>query len=97
MGYRIQYGQTVIKESLYETTLKKKPTAPIKWIAAGCILLALTLLGRTGGLDFLIPGNKEITKQAFSSMVDEVRDGEDIKTAITAFCVEILNGAKISD
>lgn len=97
MGYRIQYGQTVVKESIYETTPKKKSAIPIKWIAAGCILLVLTLLGRSGRLDFLIPGDKEITKQAFSSMIDEVREGEDIKTAITAFCVEILNGAEISD
>lgn len=97
MGYRIQYGQTIIKVPLCETSCKRKATIPMKWIAAGCILLALMLLGRAGCLDFLIPGDTEITKHAFSSMVEEVREGEDVKTAITAFCVEILNGAEIPE
>lgn len=97
MGYRIQYSQTLIREPLYEPISKKKSAAPFRWIAAGCILLALTLLGRVGCLDFLIPGDKTVTKQAFSSMVNEVREGEDLKTAITTFCMEILNSAEIPD
>ena len=97
MGYRLEYGSTVVKIPLCEAKSTQKSSAPVRWIAAGCILLALTLLGKAGCLDFLIPGDKEITKQAFSSMVDDVGNGEDIKTAITAFCMEILSGAEIPE
>ena len=97
MGYRLEYGSTIVKKPVHESAFTQKGAGPFKWIAVGCILLSLTILGKTGCLDFLIPGDKEVTKQAFSAIVADVRDGEDVKTAITAFCMEILNGAEIPD
>lgn len=97
MGYRLEYGATVVKIPTQESTFNRKNARSVKWIAAGCILLSLTILGKIGCLDFLIPGDKEVTKQAFSAMVDNVREGEDVKTAVTAFCMEILNRAEIPE
>lgn len=96
MGYQIQYGQTIIKKLIREKETKSEKSVLIKGICIGCVLLVLVFLGNAGCLDFLIPGDKAITKQAFSSMVDEVGNGGDVKTAITAFCLEILEGAETS-
>lgn len=92
MSYHIQYGKTTKKERIALMRNSSKP-AVIKGTVIGCVLLAVVLLGRTGCLDFLIPGDKAVTKQAFHTMLEDVQEGEDIKTAITAFCVEILEGA----
>ena len=97
MGYRIRYGQTAVKEVIAQTQLQKEKKLSLKWIAVVCVMIAITILGKTGCLDFLIPGDKEVTRQAFSSMVENVREGENVKTAITAFCMEILNNAEIPD
>ena len=96
MGYRIHYGHMLIKEEIRQREEKRKTRLPAKLIVACSIVLVITILGKTGCLDFLIPGDKEVTKQAFSAMVENVRDGEDVKSAITAFCVEILDHAELS-
>lgn len=97
MGYRIRYGQTAVKEVIAQKQLQKEKKMSLKWIAVACVMTAITILGKTGCLDFLIPGDKEVTRQAFSSMVENVREGENVKTAITAFCMEILNNGEIPD
>lgn len=95
MGYRIDYGQSLTKQIIIDSDKMGQKKHHGKWIALWCILLSVVLLGKCSCLDFLIPGDKEITKHAFTTMIEDVQEGEDIKDAVTAFCVEILNGAKV--
>lgn len=92
MGYRIQYGKVTKKEREAVMRVSKR-TAILKRTAVGCLVIAMVLLGKFGFLDFIIPGDREVTKQAFQTMLEEVQEGQSVKTAFTAFCGEILDGA----
>ena len=92
MGYRIQYGKTTKFENTASPLVVKK-VAVVKTAVAVGILMLIVLLGNFGFLDFLIPGDKEVTKEAFCAMLEDVREGDDVKTAITTFCAEILDNA----
>ena len=81
-------------ETFRESEKKKQVATIYRWVSAAIILLALTMLSRSGYLDFLIPGDKTVTKQAFVSFVNDVSEGEGMKNAFTAFCQEVLDGAQ---
>ena len=92
MGYNIQYGTTSISTRIKRARGTKK-MRKLEYLIIGCALLLTILLGRFGLLDFLIPGDKNVTKAAFSDMIQDVQRGESVKSAVTAFCNEILNSA----
>ena len=92
MAYYIQYGKITTKERI--ARLRSSQTFKLyNWIFVGILAVTISLLGRLGALDFLIPGDREITKAAFQTMVEDVREGERVSDALTAFCEEILAGA----
>lgn len=96
MGYRIQYGETMTKEFINEAVCKKKVPV-ITWILIGSFMLAFILGYRIEGMrEFLIPGNPDVTEAAVNAFVEDVREGEPIGEAITAFCLEIIENANIS-
>ncbi len=95
MSYQIQYGGSSAERYFKRKYKSKRPGRLPLWIGFCCILLAITLLGKLGYLDFLIPGSREITRSAFIEMVSDVQQGTDVKTAVTAFCQEILDGAEM--
>lgn len=92
MGYNIQYGTTSISTRIKRVRGTKKMRR-LECLIAGCALLLMILFGRFGLLDFLIPGDNDVTKAAFSDMIQDVQEGESVKRAVTAFCNEILNSA----
>lgn len=90
MSYSIQYGSTSFKTRLKRIRGTKK-IRKVQWWIAICVVIFSLILGRMGLLDFLIPGDNDATKNAFSDMVSDVRNGESVKSAVTAFCNEILS------
>lgn len=97
MGYQIQYGQTMVKRKVidHETDVNKPPL--VKWIIISMVILVAVFLGNSGYLDFIIPGDKDITTAAFSAMIKDVQEGESINEAITAFCLEILDNGNAAN
>lgn len=93
MAYQIQYGKPSVKERLAIIQNSKKIKI-ITWAIVGVIILSLGLMGRLGLFDFMIPGDREVTKSAFRAMLDDVKQGESVKSAIAAFCEEILVSAE---
>lgn len=90
MSYSIKYNPE--KNKMYPLSVKRKP----KWLMAALVaVVALFVLQRIDKnqviKSFLIPGNPEITAAAFSSMVDDIREGETVGKAVTAFCLEIID------
>lgn len=91
MPYRIDYGHP---------SDKKYPVPTIRShllsLTAGAFTLFVLLTGtfwpegREALRDLLIPGDPEITAEAFSTLVTEVREGEDLSEAVAAFCREII-------
>ena len=93
MAYRIQYGKASKKERTALLHSSKKFYI-LKWGLAAAVVVLISLLGRFGFLDFLIPGDRDITKSAFQTMVEDVREGEHVKDAVIAFCEEIISSAE---
>jgi hypothetical protein len=89
MAYHIQYGKPG-KIERFERLQKSSRYKIAKYVIIGMAILSLALLRRAGKLDFLIPGDKQITRDAFQTMVEDVKSGENIKSVVTAFCEEIL-------
>lgn len=63
----------------------------------GRLLLAVATILLIGGMfstetvqDFFLPGDPETTKDAFSTLTQELKDGERFSDAATAFCRYLL-------
>ena len=93
MGYKIQYNCVGRKlES------KKKSKAGI---FAGLLVLLLVIAAvtvKSVGLQWvrevLLPGDPAVTAAALEGFVLDIKEGDTLVDAITAFCQEIVNGAK---
>lgn len=97
MGYRIEYGQTVQREAINETgsfNIKKKTVYIALIILAAALLLFCAKTNTVRNL--LLPGDPAVTEQALNTFAEQLRAGESIGDAATAFCQEIVTGANIS-
>lgn len=98
MGYRIDYGQPFDQKYPMPSRRSRLP-----WMVCGALLLFALLTnlywpeGRAALRDILIPGDPEVTAAAFSGMMEDIRTGEDVTGAVTAFCREILDNGSNPD
>ena len=91
MSYQIIY--TPDENEKYPKNSRTKNRSHKYWILL--LLSASALCIKLYGIpDFLIPGNKEITKSAVQTMILDLRSGESLDDAITGFCMEIIHSAK---
>lgn len=98
MGYRILYGETVKKEVLTETTKNRKPLiGVIAGVIMCCVFTFIISKNADKLVDFILPGNKEVTKNAISTFAEGLREGESVSNAFVAFCQEIIDNANIPD
>ena len=86
MGYRIAYSQET-SHKFPEKTRKKRP---LLWVSTGALLIGLL----AGGWKLLLPGDPETTQTALTHLVEDIRAGESVSQAVTAFCQEIVDNAK---
>ena len=98
MGYRIQYGETATKEFLTEASAKGKTAIRAISVLIVCCILLFVLFGKFDKvIDAVVPGDKDVTKAAFSGFVDDLRQGDSVTQAFAAFCREIVDNANIPD
>ena len=94
MSYQIMYNPE--DSHKYPTRIQKKHKFKLLPVIAG--LICLLTLGRPemrSKLEqWLIPGDPQVTKAAFSLMLDELREGESFGNAVTTFCNEIITGSE---
>lgn len=94
MGYRIEYGS---QGELRKPLKRKYPYAAIATVACVLALVAGAITLKHTGLTFvqelLLPGDPAVTASALENMVDNIKDGDSITDAITAFCQEIIDNA----
>lgn len=96
MGYRIQYGQTMKKIVVPEHNCNRKQTVAFPIFIVSAVLVTVLLLGKVEAVrNFLIPGNADVTEAALAALVNDLRGGEPIGDAITAFCTEIIDNANV--
>lgn len=98
MGYRIVYGEDPGKKF---GTGSRCSRFGILTVCCFLLFLLLTNLFWPAGKQMLwelcIPGDAELTAAAFETMVEDIRVGEPISDALTAFCREVIDGAEDSD
>lgn len=94
MGYKIIYEPQLEKKyPVKKHTLNPKPVIAIVL----CILIVIFLSDpgiRDVLKEILIPGDPLQTEKAASELYNDLRAGMGVKDAVTAFCMEILDGAK---
>ena len=96
MGYRIEYGQTVTKETFQEnnkTVQTRRNVTVILFITVAFVLLCYFCMDSLKGA--LFPGDPKLTEAALAAFVEDVKAGQGIKDALFAFCKEIIKGANI--
>lgn len=96
MGYRIQYNPEENKKYPSKLTSDVRQ----RWLIgiAIAVMLTLGLAGLNKGQTlktWLLPGDPEVTEAALSSMVENIRSGESVEDAVTAFCLEIMENAQM--
>ena len=94
MGYVIEYSPQ--DKRRYPTTAQKtKRKKYAHWLLILVILICFLIPGvRSRAVNILIPGDDEVTKAAFQTMVERLQLGEPVNDTVTAFCQEILNNGK---
>ena len=98
MSYRINYGHPSDKRY---PAASGQGRLPSMICAAFLLFLLLTNTfwpsGRALLKDLFIPGNPETTANAFSGLMEDIREGEELSEALTVFCREILFDEEIPD
>lgn len=88
LGYRITYGENAEKKEL----AGKKRKLPLRWIGAGLLVIAMLIPSvRNGARDALLPGNSEVTAAAVEALVEDLRSGDSVSEAVSAFCAYIIH------
>ena len=94
MSYRVEYG--VSGESVFINTDKLRRKKRGVRIICAMLVVAVLAYGIVNGWiwDFFFPGHNEITKAAAENMIAEIREGEPVADAVTAFCKEIVQNGQ---
>lgn len=93
MGYRIEYG-TGTSDGVFRKIESSKKRM---WIAimAVTIIFILCYSQRSKLLDFILPGDPDVTKEAIGVFINDLKEGERASDAFSAFCKVIIDGAQI--
>jgi len=90
MGYRIEYGQQIIRKQISNRTKKRGKTAAVVTVA----MLTIGILGAKFNPEVLLPGDKAVTAMALQTLVEDLKTGERFADAVTTFCITIVeNGS----
>lgn len=97
MGYQIMYSP---EDNHKYPTIKSRRKH--RWLIPVVISVALFISAGIpkvrNHLEYLlIPGDTQITKAAFSAMLEQIKTGEPINEAVTAFCREIIENGKTGE
>ena len=91
MSYRIDYAP--------QKTRKKNTRHPGRSVIAFVLLLFVIISAvQVSGLQehlvpLLLPGDPQVTQEAFVQLVERLHRGEGFQQAVVVFCQQILDGA----
>ena len=92
MSYRIEYGPAIPSQ---HTT--RKYTARLRILTAVFLLIFVFLVrqyfptGAENLRQFLLPGAPGVTQTALDQLMEQLRDGQSLGQALTAFCTYIVS------
>ena len=96
MGYRVVYGKTLEKTQFKDK--KQQTTKQIAvWAVALFAAIGICWIGWSHPdiRHYLLPGDPEITGEALDQLIDNIKDGDSLSDAVTAFCKEIIDSAPL--
>lgn len=97
MGYRIEYDPALNRKYPVKVRSGKGKMLLLSAVMLTGFVLGLIGIKNSAALkNWLLPGDPQVTEAAFSSMIADIRAGEQVGDAITAFCLEIMKNAKIT-
>lgn len=91
MCYRITYENNLVKKKVVRknnNTLLKRAIYAIFL----CIILFCVLSG-SKVRSYLLPGDPQVTEKALKDLVVDLKEGDTVSDAVTAFCKEIIENA----
>lgn len=93
MSYSLQYDLHM--QNRYPKVVKSQRKPSMKLILSLiCAAAAGYLIFASGAARYLIPGDPNVTSQAFADLVEEIGAGEPVREVFFEFCREIVtNGA----
>ena len=96
MGYQIRYGATMVKEYVKDRRKFRLSRVNARVIIVGLVvLLGVIFCLQENVQNFLLPGNSQVTRAAISGLVSDLKSGISLSDCVEAFCVEIVDGAKL--
>lgn len=99
MGYRIDYEDyaALRRKSAHRSSFRLAGLTAAFFLSFLLLTHAFWPAGRAKLRSLLLPGDPEVTGQALSSMVEDLRAGKPLSDSVTAFCREILEYAQYPD
>ncbi len=94
MGYRVEYDISG-KRTVVDVEKKRRG----KWFGriffvVATVALLIYGIAENWFWEILFPGYNESTKVAAEHMIHQIREGESVGDAVTAFCKEIVTNAR---
>lgn len=91
MAYQIQY--TPEDNNRYPPVKHRRQWKQGRTLLVVALLLGVICLRVYGIPDWLIPGDPQVTKTAAENLLGNIREGDEVQTAIMTFCKEVVDGA----
>lgn len=92
MSYSVCYNPELRKKYPKHNVRKQFPVKQVAVIVA--MLFLVYILSQIGSVNFLLPGNSNVTASALSTLTEKISSGESIKDAVYCFCEEIIHNGK---
>lgn len=92
MGYSIKYGNELIKTPCC-SRMSQKSKLLVSVLLTICIALVFLSVGSKTLKEYILPGNADITESALNALISDLKDGEPLGSAVSAFCQEIYENA----
>ena len=89
MSYSVEYSPELKKR--YPARQKVRQKSVLSLLLLLIVSVSIYALMQGGWMQYLIPGDPEVTTSAFSALVEDVISGEPIHQSILTFCQEIIS------
>ena len=93
MSYNIEYNPELHVRYPAFRIKKRRISVTAVFAVLFCVITGW-IIAKNELLRFLIPGDPEVTAEAFSTMVDRIENGVPVGEGLLAFCEEIITNAQ---
>ncbi len=96
MGYRIKYEGDMVKTTIQSSMSKQAKCMICIAVSLCAVIMLLSVTNSLNTIkEWLLPGDAKVTEAALNTLVEDLKQGDSLDDAITAFCQEILDHANI--